>query len=881
MGTSARILVADDKPADVQALVGPLEEAGYDVLTVDNGFIAAQMAAEQQPDLIMLAAALPGRNGRELCSILKSQMTTASIPVIFTTTGAEPDEMVKALAFEGYDYVSRPFKPEDVLARVSTHIRRRLAERELARKQAQLKKLEKQLVDAQAEISRLNRTDPLTDLLNWRAWRDVTVVKHEQAKRHDRDYCILMIDLDRFKSFNESRGQHTGDACLAQVAECLASVCRTTDHLGRHGGGEFLLLAPETGIETACRLGERIRHTIRELGIGHPQSGVTDVVTASIGIACREFGSWEETFKRAGEALVIAKKAGRDRVHAHHHTPLMSNEDHVSTDPWSASAEPSSRMQHCVPTILIVDDDPDIRSICRRCLEQVGYRVSEAEDAEGALAAVREVSPDVILMDITMPGMDGLECTRRLKADPATRDIPVIILSARRETGDIVTGLEAGADEYVTKPVRPKELVFRVRSMTRLHSQREDLLRSYEARGEQARVLDLLFDFCRILTTTTSLDEVLTNTVTVTADVCASRRVSIMLPDNDRGVITIAKSKGIDPELAASVEVPIGEAVAGRVFQTGRLVVANNERDTCYEGTTYDAKFFTSVPLVSAPMGTSSQVVGVLNVTNRFGGCPFRPQELKFIDLIANISGSAIHGLLSQQSRDQARDSIVVALARLAEHRDSDTGKHVDRVTQYCLILAQELRKRDKFTDSIDDHFMASLERAAPLHDIGKVAIPDHILLKPGRLTPQEMDIMRPHTVIGAETIRSVTERTPGVHFLEMAEQIAHHHHEWWDGSGYPGGLSGEAIPLCARIAAMADVYDALTTKRVYKDAFSHDRSVTIIIESSGTQFDPDVVDAFLQREGQFAALATELADTMEGTTTIRSEPTSLTPHVV
>ena len=860
MGTAARILVADDKPADVQALVGPLEEAGYEVLTVDNGFTVAHVAAERQPDLIMLAAALPGHDGREVCSILKSQGTTASIPVIFTTAGAEPDEMMKALASEGYDYVCRPFKPEDVLARVSMHIRLRPAEQELARKHAELTRLAKQLVDAEAEISRLNRTDPLTGLLNWRVWREVAAAEQQRAKRHDRHYSVLMIDLDHFKSFNEVRGQQTGDACLAQVAECLLRVCRATDCVGRYGGGEFLTLTPETDVEAACKLGERIRRAIRDLGIGHPQSDVTDVVTASIGVAGREFGSWEDTLNRGREALLIAKRAGRDRVCADHHTPV-DDDRRASGDHRSAPSVLSSWMQESSPNVLLVGDSPDDRSACKQCLEEAGYQVSEATDGEAALAAVREAPLDAVIMDVIMPGMSGPECTRRLKTDPVTRDVPVIIASARGDAGDIVAGLKAGADEWLPKPILPEELALRVRSMTRLHRQRLDLLQSYETRGEQARVLGVLFDFCRDLAAAPSLDEILTSTVTVTADVCASRRVCIMLSDNDNGVLTIAKSKGIDPELAASVKVPIGEAIAGCVFQAGRPVVANSERDICFKDASYDAQFFTGVPLVSAPLGTSSQVVGVLNATDRFGDRPFKPRELNYIDLIASIAGSAIHGLLSRDSRDQARDSIVVALAKLAERRDNDTGKHVDRVTQYCLILAQELRKREALADQIDDAFMHNLERAAPLHDIGKVAVPDHILLKPGRLTPQEMDVMRPHAVIGAETVRSVTERAPGVHFLEMAEQIAHCHHEWWDGSGYPRGLSGEAIPLCARIAALADVYDALTTKRVYKEAFSHDRSVTIVIESSGTQFDPDVVDAFLQREHQFATLAIELAD--------------------
>ena len=148
-----------------------------------------------------------------------------------------------------------------------------------------------------------------------------------------------------------------------------------------------------------------------------------------------------------------------------------------------------------------------------------------------------------------------------------------------------------------------------------------------------------------------------------------------------------------------------------------------------------------------------------------------------------------------------------------------------------------------------------------PLHDIGKVGVPDYVLKKPGRLTPQEMDIIRTHADIGADTIRSVIDHAAGVSFLSMAEQIARSHHEWFDGDGYPRGISGTDIPLAARITAVADVYDALTTKRVYKDAVGHDASAIIIRELAGTQFDPDVIEAFDRCEEQFIQLAQSLRD--------------------
>ena len=217
-------------------------------------------------------------------------------------------------------------------------------------------------------------------------------------------------------------------------------------------------------------------------------------------------------------------------------------------------------------------------------------------------------------------------------------------------------------------------------------------------------------------------------------------------------------------------------------------------------------------PSICAPLGTGENTIGVLALTDRLTRQPFEPREVEYVDLIANIAGTTIHGILTRRARDEARDAIMVAFAKLAEHRDSDTGQHVDRVTQFCLILADALRDTDAETRAvIDDRFLYNIERAAPLHDIGKVAISDRILLKPGKLSAREMAIMKTHAEIGAETIRTVRLRSPGVTILQMAEQIALSHHECFDGSGYPHGIKGNEIPLVARIAAVADVYDALT----------------------------------------------------------------------
>ena len=397
--------------------------------------------------------------------------------------------------------------------------------------------------------------------------------------------------------------------------------------------------------------------------------------------------------------------------------------------------------------------------------------------------------------------------------------------------------------------------------MARLYRNKLELMHTCEVRDEQANALAVLLDYSASLSASHHLDSVLEKTVAIASRLLRSRRVGIMLPSPETGELVISRVVGMDPELAAAVSVPKGSGIAGRVFESGEPVIANAPSENQIPLSRYDSSFFASVPLVCHPLIGPEVVIGVLNVTQREGDRPFEARELKYVQLISSIAAAAIDDAVTRRAHDEARDSIVGALATLAECRDADTGRHLDRVTRFSLILAEELRATGKFSDTLDEAYMYDLKRAVPLHDIGKVAVPDGILLKPAKLTQDEMIQMRRHAEIGGQAISSVIGRAPGVRFLAMAEQIARGHHEWYDGSGYPYGLAGEAIPLCARLAALADVYNALTTRRPYKKAFSHLTAVEIIRNSSGTQFDPEITEVFLQREQDFRRIAAELAD--------------------
>ena len=254
--------------------------------------------------------------------------------------------------------------------------------------------------------------------------------------------------------------------------------------------------------------------------------------------------------------------------------------------------------------------------------------------------------------------------------------------------------------------------------------------------------------------------------------------------------------------------------------------------------------------LLTARRGTKNVVDGLSAGADDFITKPFHPQELR----VRIHAGERILGFAS-------RELTIFSLAKLAESRDEETGAHQDRIREYCRVLAEHLARQAEFRDQVDGGYVQLIYLTSPLHDIGKVGIPDSILLKKGPLTPAEFEVMKQHTLIGSKTLDAAAQAHPEARFLEMARDIARSHHERFDGSGYPDGLAGFAIPLCSRIVAVADVYDALTTQRVYKSAFPHEKSRQLILDGSGTQFDPAIVRAFVENEDRFQAIRRQFAD--------------------
>lgn len=364
--------------------------------------------------------------------------------------------------------------------------------------------------------------------------------------------------------------------------------------------------------------------------------------------------------------------------------------------------DPSSNLPK--PQVLVVDDTPDNLTLIADLLRDT-CKVRVANSGERALRLVATgTPPDLILLDIMMPGMDGYEVLRRLKASPMTRHIPVLFLTAKNEVEDERIGLELGAVDYLTKPVSHAILQARVKIHLALKAH-----------------TDFLKD----------------------------------------------KSAFLEAEVVKRTR----------------------------------------------------EVLAVQDVT--------------------------IH-----------------ALASLAETRDNETGNHIRRTQHYVRALAEHLTTHPRFAPLLTDSYILGLFKSAPLHDIGKVGIPDSILLKPGKLTEQEFEIMKTHTTLGRDALeRAEQELGMSVGFLNIAKEIAYGHQEKFDGSGYPQGLQGDAIPLAARLMAVADVYDALISRRVYKEPFSHEKAVGIMQEGRGKHFDPDIFDAFLTLQDEFQRIAARYAD--------------------
>jgi response regulator RpfG family c-di-GMP phosphodiesterase len=515
--------------------------------------------------------------------------------------------------------------------------------------------------------------------------------------------------------------------------------------------------------------------------------------------------------------------------------------------------------------ILIVEDDAELRFILCAHLRAAGFKVHEATDGRTGIELAGGCQPDMIIMDVGLPGMDGIAATRALKGSTQTAAIPVIMLTARSRSEDVVAGLEAGAQEYLFKPFDVAELLARVRTVHRLAIAHKDLDRlntQLEAEVDaKTRRLQLLYEFMRDLNHADSRDEILDLLVRCVQQTIRVNRISLFLRDAGGAYLVCERAVGVDPSSMPPMPVRHAKGITGQVFHSGKTLAAraigtspNGDRD-------YPCEAFVSTPLMTTSLETPEGVIGVLNVTERENDAPFGDEEIECIRSIADATAIALDNVTRRDRLQQSVRVLLETVGRLAEYRDEETTQHLNRVSKFAKVLATQLHDNSPYAEAVSGRFVEKIVQAAPMHDIGKVGIPDEILTKPGKLTDEEFQIMKTHTDIGRRVLSRALDPAHPVPLLQMCIDIAHCHHERFDGTGYPRRLKGDDIPLSARIIALVDAYDAITSARRYKQAKSHEQAVEIIRGESGTHFDPVIVDAFLACEKKFDEIRIRYGD--------------------
>jgi len=519
-------------------------------------------------------------------------------------------------------------------------------------------------------------------------------------------------------------------------------------------------------------------------------------------------------------------------------------------------------------SLLVVEDDAQLRFILRPHLQNAGFEVIEVVDGPSALRAARARRPDLVIMDIGLPGMDGIEVTRALKRDPQTEAIPIIMLTARACTDDVIRGLEAGAHDYVLKPFEVAELLARVRTVHRVTAARRDLDRlnsqleaEVDAKSER---LQLLYDFMRELNRARSRDRILDLIVGAARRMSGATRLSLLLVDAAGENLMCERAVGMDPAAVGRIKLdPAGGIGAQRSLRDNTLA-AKVYGLTDQLRRAYRRDDFLSTPLVSNSLDERDAVVGVLNVSKKEDGAAFSEEEAECIRSLADAAAIALDNVVRQSQMRQSVRVLLKTVGQLAEFRDEETTRHIERVSRMARVLADEVSCEGPYTVMISEEFIDLLVQAAPMHDIGKVGIPDDILTKPGKLTDEEFQIMKTHTEIGRRVLSQALDPAHPVPLLQMCIDIAHCHHERYDGTGYPRRIAGKSIPLAARIITLVDAYDAITSERRYKPAKGHDEAVEIIISESGRHFDPVLVEAFLRCHIKFDELRATYNDVVE-----------------
>ncbi len=509
------------------------------------------------------------------------------------------------------------------------------------------------------------------------------------------------------------------------------------------------------------------------------------------------------------------------------------NEGDTHTESMSAAlAAEAAKLRTQAGLVLAVDDDEISLAVLKELLELSGFTVVTAREGEKAIALFQEIRADLVITDIRMPRMDGLELLRRIRQ--IDESAPVILVTGHGDMDYALKALRRGAYDFLLKPITVEILLNAVRKGIE-HSRLKRFERDYRTLLERqvaSRTKELAETnkFLKgILNSSTSVSIVLTdfnkkvlfwnagaeNIFGYTAGEMIGRPITKLYLKNSELPADL-------PQLMRNMSGPM-EAVRANVVQRAK-----------------DGRELTISLTISAMRDDSNKVLGILGLGQDV------TEQVRLNDEL----------IRSYQRIRRIQGASIFALARLAESRDGETGNHLERMQAYCKILCDYLKEQEKYRLVLTSQFVEDLIQVSVLHDIGKVGIPDNILFHNQKYQPEEFEIMKLHAHYGGQALDDAASRAGQKEsYFQLARDIAYYHHERWDGSGYPDGLVGEEIPLGARIVALADVYDALTTKRRYKRAYSHAEARDVIVADSGKHFDPDVVQAFVAMDLEFGRI--------------------------
>lgn len=485
-----------------------------------------------------------------------------------------------------------------------------------------------------------------------------------------------------------------------------------------------------------------------------------------------------------------------------------------------------------VTRVLAVDDDETSLGYLSELLSLSGFNPILAGSGEEALEHFAKYQPDIVLSDIQMPGMDGMKLLKTIRElDEST---PVILITGHGEVDNAIRALRLGAYDFLLKPINTEILISTVERAAE-HCRLKKLENEYTHRLEaqvasRTRELAKTNDFLRGI-----LD--------------SSTGVSIIVSDLEENVIFW--NSGAENILGYRSDEMLGQSIL-KLYpkDVKRSEIRSQLMDKMEDGSGNIQEMVSQISkngsqvvlsMAVSPMHDSKgKLQGILglgqDVTEQVR---LHEQLVESYQRIRNIQGASIF-----------------ALAKLAEARDGETGSHLNRLRRYCDSLCKRLSQRKRYGHLLNEDYILDLVQCSVLHDIGKLVIPDSILFHPGKFEADDFEIMKQHALFGGKALEEAAiEAGEGQSYLTLGRDVCYYHHERWDGSGYPFGLKGEEIPLPARIVSVCDVYDALTTERRYKAAFTHEAASNLIEKESGSQFDPEVVAAFTEVKADFAQI--------------------------